>query len=334
MPDRIEFEIDAGLHARRHCPVWTPVPAGLDRPSLLQEGKARPVACQLESSSNGDNLWWIVDGLAAHSIRKYTLWAEDRQRLPPPRVSLASKVEGWRVTVRRQRFAELLCPEEGAPRLTLRPVRNKLAEFTIRSAPIALHRFREFEPVVREGPVFASLEVAYSLVDRMDRTMGREVHRFRFHDGSHRFSSLDWSITLEATTGSMFLAGADAAAPVLEAGFQESTRLIAGSGWEGADELDGRAAPQLLAMDAERVTAVFARSDSAGFPPRWILRDPGWIEAAPNYESSKGRLSLGDSLALHFRIAVFPVLHARRTAAQRYMDFDCPPAVLTPYTER
>ena len=185
------------------------------------------------------------------------------EREGAPRVRLRPSAFGWRASVRKEFTAELLTPTDGSPKFSFRPGGKRTSTLTMANRPAPMHRHRMGDPVVVEGPVFASLAVDYTYLDKLDRTLAVEKHYFRVFDGPVSMLLVDWSVTLVATSGPMPMDAEHGWMPTIMIDPAGDSLVAADSGWKNVDVVDRPGALVSLTVE-DRTTSVMIRSDSAG----------------------------------------------------------------------
>jgi len=237
-------------------------------------------------------------------------------------VRLRPSAFGWRATVRKEYAAELLTPTDGSPKFSFRPGGKRTSTLTMANRPAPMHRRRVGDPVVAQGPVFASLAVDYNYLDKLDRPLALEKHYFRVFDGPFSMLLVDWSVTLAATSGPLPMDAEHGWMPTIMIDPAGDSLVAADAGWKNVDVVDRPGA--LVSMTVEdRTTSLMIKSDSAGFPFRWTVKGEHNLEARPDLEGM--RLAIGESATFHLRMASMTGKNGNYIH-DRYMDFDQPPA--------
>lgn len=354
----IDFHVHSGEHTRRGCPVYIELPGVVERPEVFREGRQRPVPCQVEPVEGQSRLWWVIEGQAASATVAYRVELGVRQRLAPPRVAIEQAAAGWTATVRDIKAAELHFADAGSPRIGLYSGLRPIA--VISHEPLArtdmdpdasnppIDRRRVAKPTLVDGPVFGGLAAEYLYADRRGVPLWTESQRVRIYDGPEDLTLVDLAIDWHATTGPIRLSFPTSAGfggtaggawtPTLRVDLAAlgSFELVTLPGWRG-EEIATRPAPALVAMSRETCLAVFCRSTSFGFPPRWsrsgaaVEASPsgmGWQAGPPDDPVMRSTdLPLGATLAVHYRFAVMRARDLVGEATARYFDFDAPPCV-------
>lgn len=337
------LRVFAGPHRRRWCPVEFPCPVLLERPLLLRTGRTRPVACQVEPAEHGSTLHWIIESLAAGRSIDYRLVLGKRERTRSPRVAFEPLTSGVSAAVRGRKAAELIWPLDEPFRSSLWSGPRPLATITTgcldRPLTVAAvsepRRQRRGEPLFTAGPVFAAAAVHYHYLPQPNRPGWNESYRLRIYDGLEDVQLYDLRLSWHAAAGSIPL-GVDAPAvcPVLRTKITtaDSGLLWSSPGWLGPDEITGRPAPFLVRGMGDLALGILAASASFAFPPYWQATAAGELAAVSRLPASasgpeRARLALGESLRLHWRLAVCRSKDPIRALTNCFLDFDCPPRV-------
>jgi hypothetical protein len=314
------YEIDGGIYRRRICPVSVPFSGPIGPYELSRKDHDKHTHAQVEQTQSGRRLWWLLDKLSEGEKSSYRLH-KGVEREGAPRVRLRPSAFGWRASVRKEFTSELLTPMDGSPKFSFRPGGMRTSTLTMANRPAPMHRHRMGDPVVNEGPVFASLAVDYTYLDKLDRTLAVEKHYFRVFDGPVSMLLVDWSVTLVATSGPLPMDAEHGWMPTIMIDPAGDSLVAADSGWRNVDVVDRPGALVSLTVE-DRTTSVMIRSDSAGFPFRWTVKGEHNLEAKPDLEGM--RLAIGESATFHLRMASMTGKNGNYIH-DRYMDFDQPP---------
>jgi hypothetical protein len=317
------FEVESGIYRRRICPISVPYDGESGGIHLSRPDHEKNTLAQVEETPGGRRLWWLIDKLAEGEKYTYRLHRKDEPIEHATRVRLRPSAFGWRATVRKEFIAELLTPADGSPKFSFRPDGKRNSTLSMSGGSADMHRRRVADPVVVEGPVFASLAVDYKYVDRLDRTLGVERHYFRVFDGPSSMLLVDWSVKLAATSGPISLDNGNGWTPAVMIDPAGESLVAAESGWKNVDVVDRPGALVSLTVD-DRTTSLMIRSDSAGFPFRWTVKGERNLVARPDF--TEKRLATGETAAFHLRLASMTGKRALYIH-DRYMDFDQPPRV-------
>jgi hypothetical protein len=319
----VAYEVEGGIYRRRICPVSVPFDGPLAPYELSRPDHEKRAHAQIEQTPIGRRLWWLIDRLSEGERSSYRLHPGAKRDGYSPRVRWRPSAFGWRASVRREFIAELLAPTDGSPKFSFRPGNQRTSTLSMANRPAPMHRRRVGNPIVVEGPVFASLEVDYNYLDRLDRTLATERHYFRVFDGPATVLLVDWSVTIAATSGPLPMDAEHGWMPTIMIDPAGETLVAADAGWRNVDVIDRPGA--LVSLSTEgRTTSLMIRSDSAGFPFRWTVKGEHNLEARPDLEGK--RLAVGESATFHLRLASMTGKNGLYIH-DRYMDFDVPPAV-------
>jgi len=319
----LAYEIEAGIYRRRICPVSVPFDGPLGPYELVHDDHEKRVHAQVEQTTSGRRLWWLLDRLSEGERSSYRLQPGAPPNGKPQRVRWRPSAFGWRASVRKEFIAELLTPTNGAPKFSFRIDGKRTSTLSTANRPTPMHRHRVGDPVIVEGSVFASLAVDYKYLDKLDRTLAVEKHYFRVFDGPASVLLVDWIVTVEATAGPLPMDAEHGWMPTVMIDPAGDSLVAADSGWRNVDVVDRPGALVSLTVE-DRTTSLMIRSDSAGFPFRWTVKGEHNLEARPDLEGK--RLAAGESLTFHLRMASMSGKN-RLYIHDRYMDFDVPPTV-------
>jgi len=318
----LAFEIDGSIYRRRICPVSVPFDGPIGPYDLSRPEHEKRTHAQVEQTATGRRLWWLIDKLSEAERTSYRLHHGVERKGSPARVNLRPSAFGWRASVRKEFIGELLTPTDGSPKFSFRPGGKRTSTLSMANRPAPMHRQRMGNPVVSEGPVFASLAVDYKYLDKLDRTLAVEKHYFRVYDGPASMLLVDWSVTLAATSGPLPMDAEHGWMPTIIIDPAGESLVAADSGWKNVDVVDRPGALVSLTVE-DRTTSLMIRSDSAGFPFRWTVKGEHNLEARPDLEGK--RLAVGESATFHLRMASMTSKNGNYIH-DRYMDFDQAPA--------
>ena len=199
MADAVRIVVPASPWPRSATMLHVPAPPSFERATLRRDGDERPLPCQLERGPEGDRLWWPAPAVAANVEQCFTAFADDRRRRAPRRVAFARTAMGWEVSVRGERWAELLLPAWGPPRLRL----HFLGQSLLHAWPVgACGAWRRVGAVqATQGPVFGVLRAQYHWLDSLERAVAAVRTTWRFFDGPARRLAAELAFEVAATTG-------------------------------------------------------------------------------------------------------------------------------------
>lgn len=326
--------VSSGAHARRMCPISITVESLPERCELSRDGRRRPSASQVEAIGAGFRLWWIIDAQPRDSIATYQLRTDGRRRRSPVRAFARVGPAGWLLGPREAPHAEFLCPDHGAPTLTLLAGEKIAATVRVRSGIDDYRPRRVVDPTVAQGPVFASVAAAFHHLDRDHRSHWTESFVVRSFAGLSELRCIDLEIGWHATAGALCLntGSKPPFAPIITAFFPDSTSKCLQScpGFLDIDDSAARPSPFVVHDGGKWCVAMLCSSTSFGWPPLWRCESPASLFATPRvspdgHTPSSFRVTLGRVIRLRYRFLVFTAADPIRFCTARYVDFDNPP---------
>ena len=311
MADTLRLAVPSAAWPRGAGPLHAATPAGFERASVFRTGSEQSLPCHLERTPEGDRLWWHAAAAAADEAQEFVAFAEDRRRRAPRRVTLARSACGWEAAVRGERWAELLIPAFGPPRLRIHYLGQTLLRLGFGGGTGAWRKIGPTRAV--QGPVFGALRARYELADTLGLTLAEARTTWRFFDGPARRLGLELDFELAASCGpisratGLDLRFADHAGATTQAGIRPG--------------LLGQSVPLqwIVAETAAATVAVLAGADDT----RCRVADRGMLRMEMPIDS---RLRLGAVRRWRLRVQRGTDRHATRNLPAAYRDFRYPVA--------
>lgn len=312
---------------------------------------------QVEQTPTGEFWHWLAEDLPAGTSETYTTTWGERARNSPARIAFEPGAAGWTAGPAPEDRVEALCPPEGILAVSLFGQGERMARVTFPlatfdcsepSAPLVSTLWvRDGGVHATGGPLFSDLDLVCRLVDPNGATLFRVRHHLRCYAQLQDCWLLDWSATLQATTGPVVLASdphvepnaapgeeSTIVVPLVRVGFASSGHagapaptLQSAPGYNGPEEIDGSTTPVLVASYSHRSVAALTGACDLLALPLWKARDDGVLQATPFRGFGQHRLSLGSERTLRLRLCVFTDRRPLDFAVDRFFDLVMPPRI-------
>jgi hypothetical protein len=327
------LRVHAGPHPRRACPACVFIDLDAAQPvTLYQEPGHRPRFCQLEASSMGTRLWWMLPRLDAGQSMEYRLVPMLSRKKPAARVRWHMAEEGRRqLTLDSEPFARFdERPDQPFPGLrAIHAASESPAIAAVRLSADNLkpaHTQTRLKKMVEAvaGPVFGRLFAEGVWLGPRAAQILEEFTLYTFYATPADVRLLDVEIRLRASFGPVSFAPGGVLEVQLEPDFAKDSLLLRNStGAIGRDQTEGRPAAWIQAAGRGCV-ALFDHPDNRGSPCCWTV---GECSLHARAFDEPHTLAAGEVLALRYRLCLQAGDDAGEGARQHYLDYAHPPRV-------
>lgn len=333
------LRVHAGPHARRACPVSVLVDLDPSQSvSLYQAPGHRPRFCQLEATSAGTRLWWMLPRLDAGQSMDYRLAPMPQRKKPAARLR-CQRSEGepkhLRLTLDRRAFAVFDGRESRAfPGLYPiyapgdPPERAVIAGLWYSASSLTpSHRGTRVKPSGEPmgGPVLARLATQGVWLGPKGEQILEEFVRYTFYATPAELRLFDIAVSLRASFGPVIFGSEGLMHVQLESELTgpEGLVFVNGAGGIGKAEVEGRRAAWLH-VSGRTAVAIFDHPDNPGSPCAWHVGEGRLISPLPFGGSA---LAAGEVLTFRYRLCLRNEDENGEAARRHYLDYAFPPRV-------
>jgi len=344
------LRVHAGPHSRRHCPVSIQLELPPNQALiLLQEPGRRPRACQVETTSAGSRLWWMLSRLEPGQTMDYRLKRVAHRKQPVSRWRSEEIGPGqWQIALAGVPvMLSAATKDEAIPKIGPffapgNTVEQAIGGLRISAALSGISHQRTQVSTMRPevGPVFARLQRRGSWLGPAGEWLADERVTCTLFATPARLRLYDFDVALHAVAGPVRLA-TDVTAGLLRiepgSGPQSAPmrKLTNSSGATTLEEVRDQPAVWVhVASQSE--FAIFDHPSNPGSPNTWRIGDDGVIAADPFAALAQWRgrlvddppvLAAGEELAFRYRLCLQADDVKQASIRAHYLDFAFPPRI-------